>query len=332
MRNPKRDNFRVLVHSPPDLNADYLAWAEYIQSTEGVTWGIPAIDEKVIPIRPGEMGIIIGRPGHGKTSILVYLARLEAQRIIARETRDSECVVYVTWEESAEEVTKMLLGTPKSPYTITDLSWGRVDLDVIREQVVRQSTFPPVYVIGHGIMRAKQGARAPLMDPNAVLGALEALEEDYGVKPTLMCFDYIQRIPIQHVSRKVEEVTEAAKQINDLAKRIACPAYIGAQASRDVDIRADKIPAARDSQWSSALEQDADKLFAVVRPTKYGDEWLELANGKMYKVTDKLMVLKMLKQRGDIGDYTWVLYFDPATLMIGLAAASDEEPPQDPLF
>lgn len=325
MRRPKRDDFRTLVHSPSDLNADYLRWAEYIQNTEGVTWGLGAIDEKVIPIRPGEMGIIIGRPGHGKTSVLVYLARAEAQRIIKRKAQQEECVVYVTWEESAEEVTKMLLGTPDSPYTITDLSWGRVDLNVIRQQVVKQSNFPPVYVIGHGIMRAQDGMRAPLMDPDAVLAALEAMEADYGVKPTLMCFDYIQRIPIRHISRKLEEVTEAAKAINDLAKRIACPAYVGAQASRDVDTRKDKIPTPRDSQWSSALEQDADKLFSVMRPTKYELDFIEMFDGKMYQVSDQLLILKMLKQRGDMGNYTWALYFDPATLKLGVSTTAEYE-------
>jgi replicative DNA helicase len=326
MSKPRRDEFRVLVHSPADLNADYLAWAEYIQSTEGMAWGVPAIDERVIPIRDGEMGIIIGRPGHGKTSILMYLARTEAQRIMERGKRDKECVAYVTWEESAEDVTRMLLGTPDAPYTATDLAWGRVDLDVIRKQVVKQSRFPPVYVIGHGIMRARRGKRAPLMDPDAVLIALETMQEDYGVKPTLMCFDYIQRIPMRHESRKVEEVTEAAKAINDLAKRIACPAYVGAQARRDVDDRQDKVPLARDCQWASALEQDADKLFAVMRPVKYDDIKLLKVGGQRYESNDKLLVLKMLKQRGDIGDYTWALHFDPATLHLGLAATTDQEP------
>jgi len=303
MSEPRRDDFRTLVHSPADLNADYLEWA----------------------------GIIIGRPGHGKTSVLVYLARTEARRILARGKRDEECVAFVTWEESAEEVTKMLLGAPDAPYTITDLSWGRVDLDVIRRQVVKQSQFPPVYVIGHGIMRARRGKRAPLMDPDAVLGALETLQEDYGVKPTLMCFDYIQRIPVRRINRKVEEVTEAAKAINDLAKRIACPAFVGAQASREVDSRDDMIPVARDCQWASALEQDADKLFALMRPVKYDLNEIELSDGRMFIVNEKLMMLRMLKQRGDHGDFTWPMFFDPATLKLGLAAGDKADTNPSPV-
>lgn len=332
MSRPKRDGFRVLVHSPADLNADYLAWAEYIQSTPGMTWGVKVIDEKVIPIRDGEMGIIIGRPGHGKTSVLMYLARSEARRILERGKREEECVAYVTWEESAEDVTRMLLGSPDAPYTGTDLAWGRVDLDVIRQQVVKQSKFPPVFVIGHGIMRAKRGKRAPLMDPDAVLAALETMEADFGVKPTLMCFDYIQRIPMRGQTRKVEEVTEAAKAINDLAKRIACPAYVAAQASRDPDNRDDKIPRADDCQWASALEQDADKLFAVMRPVKYEQKLLELQDGRTFAINDKLLILKMLKQRGDVGDHTWALYFDPATLKLGAAATTDEKPTRNVPF
>jgi len=95
-----------------------------------------------------------------------------------------------------------------------------------------------------------------------------------------------------------------------------------------VDTRDDKIPAARDCQWASALEQDADKLFAVMRPVKYDEmDILQLkGSGQAYGITDKLMVLKMLKQRGDVGDYTWVLYFDPATLKMGLASPGAERP------
>ena len=324
---PKRDDFRTLVHAPTELASDYLEWAEYIQSVEGVTWGIEAIDKRVIPLRPGEMGVIIGRPGHGKTSILAYLARQEAQRIMARETRNSECVVFVTWEESAEELTKMFLGRPDTPYTITDLAWGRVDLDVVRRQAVRQSEFPPIFVIGHGVVRARHGKRAPRMTPVEVLGAIETLEPDFGLKPTLMLFDYVQRIPIANISKKTEEVTEATAQIGNLAMRIACPVYVGAQANRDVDYRDDKMPKAADCQWASAIEQDADKLFSLMRPIKYRNEneLLELSDGRSFIIKDTLLMVQMLKQRGDAGNFTWGMYFDTATLKMGVAQTAGEQ-------
>ena len=317
----KRDDFRVLVHNPAQLAADFVAWAERIQQSGGILWGVRGIDRKVIPLRAGEMAVIVGRPGHAKTSVMAYLACAEADRILARGKRDEECVVYVTWEESAEELTKMFM--PPAGYTITDLAWGRVPLDVIRKQAAALAKVPPVWIIGFGVERARRGARGPEMTPEAVLAAIETMESDYGVRPTLALFDYVQRVPLRSITNKVEEVTEAVKRINDLGMRIGCPVIVGAQARQEVDRRRDKMPSASDCQWASAILQDADKLFAVLRPAQYltasqlGREIYAFSDGRSFPITKDLLILRMWKQRGDAGNYTWGLHFDPATLTMG---------------
>jgi len=322
MSKPQRDDFRVLVHNEAQLAASYVKWAQRIHDTEGCSWNVPGIDKKVIPLRAGEMAVIVGRPGHAKTSLMAYLAKAEAQRIMDRGTRDTECVVYVTWEESAEELTKMFIPRVGADYTITDLAWGRVPMDTIIGQASKLSQFPPILVIGHGIERARSGKRAPVMTPDAVLSAIETLETDYGRKPTLALFDYVQRVPIQRISNKVEEVTEAVKAINDLGMRIACPIYVGAQARQEVDRRDDKMPAAADCQWASAILQDADKLFAVMRPAQYlspsqmGHEIYEFSDGRSFIVNTNLLILKMWKQRGDAGNQAWAMHFEPDTLAL----------------
>ena len=74
-------NFRELVHTPAQLAQEFVQWVEQIQTTEGVPFGIPGIDKVVIPMRPGQLTCIIARPGHGKTSLMAYLAREHAKRI-----------------------------------------------------------------------------------------------------------------------------------------------------------------------------------------------------------------------------------------------------------
>ena len=327
MRNPKRDDFRTLVHTPAELAADYVRWAEYIQSTEGIKWNVRAIDEKVIPLRPGEMAVILGRPGHAKTSIMAYLALAEARRIERRGTRNTECVVFVTWEESSEELTKMFLAPADASYSITDLAWGRVPLDIVKQQATQLAKFPPIWIVGHGIERAKRGRRAPLMTPEAVYGAIETMESDFGIRPTLLLLDYVQRIPIPSVRSKVEVVTEAVKAANDLGLRIGVPLFVGAQARQEVDRRNDRMPTASDIQWASAIGQDADKVFALMRPVEYvnpsevGVAQYSFSDGRAFAITDTLLIMKMWKQRGDRSNYTWPLYFDPANLKMGLMEA-----------
>lgn len=297
---------RVLVHSPADLAGEYLAWAEHIKTTPGISFGIKAVDAKVIPMRPGQLISIISRPGHGKTSLLAYLAREEAKRIQGRDGAEREVVVYVTWEQSAEELEAFF--QTDGQYSVSDIAWGRVDLDVIRQQVVKRASVP-IWVIGHGVGRA--GQKMPRMTPEVVLEAIETMHEDYGVKPVLMLFDYMQLVPVAHYRDRVQRVTEVPILIKQLALRIGVPAVVGVQASRKVDERAIKIPEINEAQWASSIEQTSDKVFGLWRPcqTEELGQRIELFDGGQYEVTERLFILRMLKQRGDMGRWTWALHF-----------------------
>ena len=305
---------RNLVHTPAEMMTAYLSWAEKAQEDPGIPFGVQAIDKRMIPMKPGELVALLGRPGDGKTSVLAYLAKQEAARIVKRQAQDSEAVVYVTWEQSCEELTAFFMAG--SEYSVSDVAWGRVNLDTLRRQVV-SGAGNPVWVIGHGISRA--GEKTPRMTPDAVLSAIESMQEDFGVRPTLMLFDYLQLIPIPHASRRVDQVTEAPIRIKEVALRVGAPAVVGVQANRSVDQRTVKLAEQNDAQWASSIEQTADKMFSLWRPARTqemlgGD--IQMEDGKRYEVTPTLMVIRMIKQRFEQGRHTWLMYFDPAYLKL----------------
>jgi len=303
-------DYRALVHTPADLASEHLHWAERIQAEDGIKFGIPDIDKKVIPMRPGEEIAIIARPGHGKTSILAYLARNTAR---ALPPAGPQVVVYVTWEQSAEELEAFFQADGK--FSITDIAWGRVDLDEVKRRSVKRAGLP-IWVIGHGIGRA--GQKMPRMTPDVVLGAIESMREDYGVTPALMLFDYMQLVPVEHARDRIQQVTEVPIRIKELALRIGAPAVVGVQARREVDDRDIKIPELRDAQWASSIEQTCDKVFALWRPyqTEIAGSRVQVGND-FFIVNESLMIFRMLKQRGDAGRYTWGMHFDPAFLRLG---------------
>jgi replicative DNA helicase len=309
----EQPDYKNLIHTPADLGAEYLAWAEKIRSDPGIQFGVSAIDRVVIPMRAGELISLIARPAHGKTSLLAYFARIEAQRIIAREMEQQEAVVYVTWEQSAEELEAFFQADGE--HSISDIAWGRADLDVIRRQAVKRAGVP-IWVIGHGIGRA--GKRSPRMTPEIVLDAIEGMAlEFHGVKPTLVIFDYMQLIPVPGFRDRVQQVTEVPICIKELALRIGCPAIVGVQARREVDDRAIKIPEMRDAQWASSIEQTSDKVFGLWRPcvTETHGDIIDIGTDK-YTVNDRLLIIRMLKQRGDRGRHTWGMYFAPEYLKL----------------
>ncbi len=251
-----QSNVRALVHTPADLASEHLAWATKIQDDPGIQFGIAAIDKLVIPMRGGDLISIISRPGHGKTSLMAYLAKREATRIIARNATESEAVVYITWEQSAEELECFFQADGQ--YSASDIAWGRVDLETIKYKAIKRATVP-IWVIGHGIARADQ--KTPRMTPSVVLGAIETMQADFGVRPTLMIFDYIQLIPTDRAKDRVQQVTEMPIKIKELALRVGAPAIAGVQAARAVDERKEKIPEIRDAQWA-CLAGDVELLNA----------------------------------------------------------------------
>jgi replicative DNA helicase len=309
----KKGNARLLVHTPAELATSYVKLAESIQADPGIPFGIADVDRDVIPMRPGNLIVFTARPGHGKTSMMAYLAKQEAKRIQQRGMENHECVVYITWEQGAEELEAFFQSSRH--YSVTDFAWGRVDLDTIRTQAIKRAAVP-IWVIGHGIGRAGKGA--PRMFPDTIMDAIESMNEDFGVRPTLLCFDYMQLIPIREAGQRVEQVTEAPARVKELAERIGAVAIVGAQARQEVDDRNEKIPGPRDAQWASAIHQTADKHFSLMRPILYyePDQLIRIEGQAPLKITENLFILRMLKQRFAGGRHTWLLHFDPAYLTL----------------
>lgn len=281
-------------------------------SDPGITWGIPGVDQRVIPQRPGNMTVICGRPGHGKSTLLARQAKLTAAGL---EPDSGQCVVYVTWEQTAEELEAFF--ATNDQYTSTDYAWARVPLDAVERQV-RSRAALPLWVIGHSLKHA--GTPMPRMTPEVVYRAIETMASDFSrpFRPRLLCLDYMQLIPVVgHQSSKVERINEAVIQAKELAMRVGCPVMIAVQAARAVDDRKIKIPQERDAQWCSAIEQTADKFFGVWRPFKTEDEGKPIVfQGHNVDITPDLFVLQMSKQRFDEGRHTWLCSFSPSELKL----------------
>ena len=202
-----------------------------------------------------------------------------------------------------------------------EIAWGRADVEQIKERAVKGAK-NPVWIIGHGISR--DGVKAPRMTPDLVLKSIESMKEDYGVRPTLLLFDYLQLIPTRVAKDRVQQVTEMPIRLKELAMRVGAPAVAAVQAGRDVDSRQLQIPELNDAQWASSIEQTADKVFSLWRPCQSMDDGALLEIGdQCYTVNNNLMIVRLLKQRGDQGRYTWGMYFNPALMKLAELESSN---------
>ena len=329
MTQPPRErtfDYREFVHSPAELATEYVAWAERIHKTPGVPFGVPCIDKYMIPMHPGDLGAIVARPGHGKSSLLAYLARAEAKRIRARGTQDTECVVYVTWEQVAEEIENIF--ELNDAFTPSDVAWGRADISKVITNSLNRPKLP-VWVIGHSLARAD--IRMPRMTLDAVFMAIERMKQDHGVTPTLICLDYIQIIPVENVKERVMQVIEATIRAKELMMRVGSPGWMGVQAGRTVDKKGFKTPQLDEAQWGSIIEQTVDKWMGLWRPFLTEREVKAVkVNGVEIPITDTLLIVEMAKQRFEKAGLIWPLHFAPQYLKLcelELQHAQPEEVP-----
>jgi replicative DNA helicase len=303
----------------------HLEHYKYLKEHPGIKFGVPSVDRYVLPQRPGDMTVICGRPGHGKSSLLARQAKRTAQDIAARGAQYEECVMYVSWEQHAEELEAYFQAD--DAYTVSDYAWGRVDLADVQAKADRRAALP-LWMVGHS-RRNVSGQTQP-MTLGVVFQAIESMAHTFreAPKPALLCFDYAQLIPYERGHKnRYEQVKAAIVATKQLALRVGCPVLIAAQAGRQVDSYRYPIPGQNDGQESSGLEQAPDKFFGIWRPwkTHRTEAEIELPGGHVVPNSPELFILRMSKQRNADGERTWVLSFDMAELRLAEMEIRREE-------
>ncbi len=324
-------SFEQLVFTPQEASTAYVEYAGQIQRDiqTGLcpTWGVPSMDRVIIPLKPGGVTGIIARPGHGKSSLAAYIAKRTARMLDANDIEDRS-VVYCTLEQTIEELEAFFQAGDE--YTVTDLAWGRVDMEKVKRGAVSRIDLP-ILTIGRSMTRRK---RTPKITVDTMYQAIASIEEKWHMRPALVVIDYIQIVPIERHVKRMTQVAEAIVATKELAAQIGAPIIVCVQARRDVDDYDSKIPTTRDCQWASAIEQAADKLIGIWRPCLTESQMIgsEIKiNGRPVKLTQNLFVAKLLKQRWDAAGQTFLLHFDPAAvkladLELDYGEIADEEP------
>jgi len=309
-----KDLSRFYLHSPSDIAQSYVAWAERLQTEEGITYGC-ILDKYITPLRPGNTMAVVSRPGHGKSSFMAYLVMREARAIAKRGKTEEECIYYVGWDQPAEETDAFFQAS--KDYTSSDLAWGRADINLIKRNAIKRVHLP-IYHIAYSQRHAGiKRPPAPKMDD--VYNLIHWNTYERKLRPTLIVLDYIQKIPVKSGMRRIDAVTEATFQATELASRVGCPLLIGVQANRDVDDKRMPVPTLASAQWASAIEQEADKQIGLWRPRKTHSDiehpTIQVA-GNSYTNDESLFVIKLLKQRFERGYGVWAVRFEPQTLKL----------------
>lgn len=302
-----------LIYTASEVSRNWIAYAEHVRREPGLTFGVRRLDETILPLRRGKILGILARPGHGKSTLAVLLARKEAMEIV--ETGRDELVFYVTLDQPVEEIETIV--NSDSGVTVSDIAWGRADLEIMRERALKRVRLPLDYV-GKSAMEFRK--TKPFTFRN-IYGDIKRETERRHKRVALVVLDYIQKFHVAEKERRQDEVTEAIFAARDLCLDLQCKMIVCVQAARAVDNDGEKIPRAQHCQHASAIEQEADALLGLWRPVKTETEKTVVVSvggeRKQLPITPELMIMRLDKQRMENAGINYVVWLD--TKLVRLA-------------
>jgi replicative DNA helicase len=259
---------------------------------KGLRTGLEYVDKMLEGLggENGNMVVISGRPGTGKTSLALDIATFALlDHIEYTPKRDAQGQVI---EENGKTVWEENKGVPVAIFSLemSDTALvkrmlfqrARADMQRFRTGFAKESDFPPL------TRASAELARAPLWIDDTgrcTIGALKAkarrLHRQHGIK--LFIVDYIQLMRSdgrRFRDDRVQELAEISGEIQSLAKSLNVPFLVLAQMNRDYEKDPKRTPRLSDLKDCGAIEQDADVVGFLYEP-KLGDEEEDQYNNAM---------------------------------------------------
>lgn len=308
-----------VVYSPNDivtLGTEYLN-VRRTQKHQAIPIGLPSIDKDFLPLLPTELCTIIGRPGNGKTGLMMAWARNRA-KWLRDNGLDNRLVVYATWEQSIEELYAFNVSAD-SEISITEMARGNIsdsEWDMLKVAGSHRLAMP-LWFIGHSVARRKSRPNLTMSTLMDGLRDIEEWKDDSGENKfqiDMVFIDYLQRIKFEgRTESKTIGISDNLDRCKDGALYTGCPWVVGVQAVRDVEDRSDPTPQLADGQWTSNIEQASDAVLSVVRPRKYKNDGETFPDEDGIEVRGyNQMQITVLKRK--LGKDNWAKWvsFDPA--------------------
>jgi replicative DNA helicase len=242
---------------------------ETIQNREsaytGLASGFRDLDDLTSGLQPGNLVVIAARPGVGKSSLAMNMARNVAVA--------SHPVAVFSLEMSRFEIGMRLL-----------CAEARVPWDRIRSKRVGPQDWSNVVhaaeVLHDAPLLIVDSGNVNIVDIRAKARRMRTSKRGLS----LIIVDYMQLMTSPNARRpdnRQQEVAEISRSLKLLAKELGIPVVALSQLNRNPEARADKRPQLSDLRESGAIEQDSDVVMFIHRddsdPEKKSDAEIIIA-------------------------------------------------------
>lgn len=216
----------------------------------GVPTGFTDLDRILGGLQPSDLLITAGRPGMGKTALMLTIVSNAA---LIHKKR----VAVFSLEMSNEQVVQRLIAQQTG-----------IDSQRLRSGKLTDEDWPvfnhSIEVLGDTRIYLDD---TPALTPLQLRTKCRRLHMEYGID--LIILDYLQLMSGEtRNDNRVQEVSYISRSLKQLARELNVPLMAAAQLSRAVEQRADKEPQLSDLRESGSLEQDADIVMFIYRDEK----------------------------------------------------------------
>jgi len=225
--------------------ADFLKWLE----SERESYPTPVDDLNFLlngGLMRGQMVVVAGRPGHGKTAFALGCAHIAADA--------GKRVTYHTYEMSARELIGRLVASMTGvPYRYLVAS----SLTAEEWELVSAAT--------------EELSRKPLAFRESDIDLEEFLAYECSTGSDLVIVDYIQMMRAESGKSRNEELAHISRALKRLAIERDKAVLVLSQLNRAIEARNEKRPVLADLRDCGSIEQDADAVIFLVRPALFGE-------------------------------------------------------------
>ncbi|MGN0459939.1 MAG: replicative DNA helicase [Ruminococcus sp.] len=236
-----------------------------------VSTGISDLDKVITGLNKSDLILLAARPGMGKTSFALNIARSVA-------VQSKKKVAFFSLEMTKEQLASRLLsvealvgGVKLRTGKLNDEEWQRI---ISASDVLSKSE---IY------LDETSGITVPEM--KAKLRRLRDVD--------LVIIDYLQLMSsAKAINNRVQEISEITRNLKIMAKDINVPVICLSQLSRASEQRPDHKPMLSDLRDSGSIEQDADIVLFLYRDGYYADKGEAGENAQVDLNSAECMVAK----------------------------------------
>lgn len=220
----------------------------------GIATGFDELNKRTGGFHGGELILIAGRPGMGKSSFAVNIAEHVS-------INDKRTVAIFNLEMPKEQIVNRIICSQASVNT-GKLRNGEINSDDWEKigEVVNRVAVAPMYIDDTASVTVSQ-----------IRAKCRRLKQTKNL--ALIIIDYLQLMQSSgRPENRQQEISEISRSLKILSKELDVPVIALSQLSRASESRGDKRPMLSDLRESGAIEQDADMVMFLYRDDYYNKD------------------------------------------------------------